>query len=298
VKFGNYCHTLHKLKGTILFDGHLKPFSVLSDDNLVIDGTRLKLIVHGYSWDLNRGTYDIEAVEFTEETIVPVEDSSSAHPSSFDIPVGGFYVNLYPAELLWAWDDLSTQTFMVYTNMPQWFFQYGDTYTEGFIVTVWDATNTVQITNFVYTSNMIVRVTPIENNIGTINLHAYIYIANSYNEKMLGGEMICTQGYEGVDTPPTVNGFVGDSMFTLGTFDHSLNTADTSLMIMWTPTAVDGSLPADFPVYITVTRDGNVIANAQYPHNTEGVMRSMWIILNEAAIAAATYQVRFDTSLA
>jgi hypothetical protein len=67
-KFGNYCRTLHKLKGTILFDGHLKPFAVLTDDNLYSDSASniMKLLVHGYRWDMNKGTYEIEAVEYTD----------------------------------------------------------------------------------------------------------------------------------------------------------------------------------------------------------------------------------------
>ena len=67
-KFGNYCRTLHKLKGTILFDGHLKPFAVLTDDNLYSDSAAntMKLLVHGYRWDMNKGTYEIEAVEYTD----------------------------------------------------------------------------------------------------------------------------------------------------------------------------------------------------------------------------------------
>ena len=71
VKFGKYCRTTHKLKATILCDHYLKPFSILSDDNLQFDSiTYYKMLLQGYTWDLVAGTYDIEAVEYTEEDVL------------------------------------------------------------------------------------------------------------------------------------------------------------------------------------------------------------------------------------
>jgi hypothetical protein len=70
-RFRKYYHTAHKLKAKIMFDGHLKPFSVLTDDQLWTDSSNnnMKLIVNSYVWDLNNGMYDIETIEYTDEEI-------------------------------------------------------------------------------------------------------------------------------------------------------------------------------------------------------------------------------------
>jgi hypothetical protein len=64
-KFRNYARTIHKLKGTIRYDGHIKPFAVITDD----DRPGVNLLVQGYTWDLFNGTYELEAEEYTSEEI-------------------------------------------------------------------------------------------------------------------------------------------------------------------------------------------------------------------------------------
>jgi hypothetical protein len=60
VKFGKYCRTIHKLKATILCDHHLKPFSILTDDNLQFNSiNNYKMLLQGYTWDIINGTYDM-----------------------------------------------------------------------------------------------------------------------------------------------------------------------------------------------------------------------------------------------
>jgi hypothetical protein len=75
-RFQNYARTIHRLKSKILFDGYLKPFAVLTDDNLKVQdaeasdvGQNIQLIVQNYTWDLNEGTYDIDAQEYTDEDL-------------------------------------------------------------------------------------------------------------------------------------------------------------------------------------------------------------------------------------
>jgi len=290
-KFGNYCKTLHKLKGKIMHDGYLKPFSVLSDDNLIIEGKILKFLLHGYIWDLNNGTFNIEAVEYTEEVnSVPVEDSSGA-PSEEEPPVT-YYVEVVPTELYWEYDETDTKSFTVLTNMPRWYI-CTRSYYEDYAISVWDGAE--QVLDGVFTSGMAVHVAPLGTNTGDVNLNGYILIANEADLQMVNGTVIVTQGYEGVNDPPVVNGFVGDDSFVLSQFDSVLETLSTGLWIQWTPTGYVGS---DWTVYITVTRGGTTVATAQYPHNYNGIIREMWITINELAVAGATYQVRFDTSLA
>jgi hypothetical protein len=71
-KFQMYARTTHRLKGKILYDGYLKPFTVITDDDLQVEGSdaNLNFILHKYIWDLVKGTYDIDAPEYTDEEIV------------------------------------------------------------------------------------------------------------------------------------------------------------------------------------------------------------------------------------
>jgi len=68
-KFRIYSRTIHRLKGTIRYNGYIKPFAILTDDNLKVNGENVQLILHGYSWDLNNGTYDIDAQEYSDEDV-------------------------------------------------------------------------------------------------------------------------------------------------------------------------------------------------------------------------------------
>jgi hypothetical protein len=80
-KFRNYARTIHKLKAKILHDGYMKPFSVLTDDNIMIDSqTYNTFLLQSYTWDLFNGSYDIVAEEYTAEDIIinTLEDSGGA----------------------------------------------------------------------------------------------------------------------------------------------------------------------------------------------------------------------------
>jgi hypothetical protein len=68
-KFRKYGRTIHRLKGTILTDIVLKPFCIITDNNLQRGGQNMKFLLNHFTWDLNRGTYDIEAEEYSEEDV-------------------------------------------------------------------------------------------------------------------------------------------------------------------------------------------------------------------------------------
>lgn len=69
-KFRKYGRTIHRLKGKILIDKHLKPFTLIRDDTIIDESdASITFLLNGYSWDLVKGTYDIEAEEYTEEEV-------------------------------------------------------------------------------------------------------------------------------------------------------------------------------------------------------------------------------------
>ena len=69
-KFRKYGRTIHRLKGTILIDKPLKPFTLITDDNITNESDEvITFLLNGFTWDLNKGTYDIEAEEYTEEEV-------------------------------------------------------------------------------------------------------------------------------------------------------------------------------------------------------------------------------------
>ena len=105
-RFRRYCRTIHKLKGRILLDGYMKPFSVLTDDNLMFNSEyQIKLLLQGYTWDLNNGIYDVEAVEYTEEDILLDETGES--PMTI-IPTGLMAQQPEAGEhMVVDWDDIT-----------------------------------------------------------------------------------------------------------------------------------------------------------------------------------------------
>jgi hypothetical protein len=87
--FRNSYRTIHRLKATVLCDKYLKPFSILTDDNLKIDSASVRtLILQGYTWDLNNGEYEIDAEEYTDEEINLDQegDESSGNPGEITDP--------------------------------------------------------------------------------------------------------------------------------------------------------------------------------------------------------------------
>jgi hypothetical protein len=86
-RFRKYYHTVHKLKATIMYDGHLKPFAVLTDDQLWVDssGEAMKVMVNSYIWNLNNGTYEVETIEYTDEELTFDEASEATVPTGLTV---------------------------------------------------------------------------------------------------------------------------------------------------------------------------------------------------------------------
>ena len=85
--FRNYSKTIHVLRSTIMHDGYMKPFSILTDENLLDDSAEeIKLILQKYTWDLYNGTYEIEAQEYTDEEILLDESGNPIIPNLLGVP--------------------------------------------------------------------------------------------------------------------------------------------------------------------------------------------------------------------
>lgn len=89
-KFRKYGRTIHRLKGTILIDKPLKPFCMISDDTIVNEsGNMITFLLNGFTWDLNKGTYDIEAEEYVDEDVNvlgALYDSSGNPQGELNVP--------------------------------------------------------------------------------------------------------------------------------------------------------------------------------------------------------------------
>lgn len=88
-KFRKYGRTIHRLKATILADLVLKPFTILTDNNITdINDSIITFLLNGYTWNLDKGTYDIEAEEYTEEEVIVsgVTYDSEGNPETEDPP--------------------------------------------------------------------------------------------------------------------------------------------------------------------------------------------------------------------
>ena len=90
MRFRNYYKTMHRLTAKILYNGYLKPFTVLTDDTIILNSSaNVQFIITQYVWDVVNGTYDIVGQEYTDEDIVigGVADSSAyPYDSSGEIP--------------------------------------------------------------------------------------------------------------------------------------------------------------------------------------------------------------------
>jgi hypothetical protein len=134
-RFRRYSRTIHKLVGTIMHDGYMKPFSVLTDDNLMFDSEYpIKLLLEKYTWDLNAGTYDIEATEYTEEEILV--DESNELPA---IPTG-LWVNQPEAgeHMVVNWTVVATATGYTLQRMP---WSYNPGYNNNSFTTIYTGAN-------------------------------------------------------------------------------------------------------------------------------------------------------------
>lgn len=111
-KFRKWGRTIHRLKGTIQYDGILKVFAIITDDNLMHDSsTPIEFHLNGFSWDLNLGQYEIEAEEYTNEDIIVsgVAYTSEGDPDLYvPDPVTGLFVDLRSITLgIWtSWNPV------------------------------------------------------------------------------------------------------------------------------------------------------------------------------------------------
>jgi len=132
-RFRNNYRTKHVLKSTISFDGHLKPFSILTDDHLAKDSSsNLTLLLTGYTWDLNNGTYDIVAEEYTDEEIIiaevtldssgnPVEGESEGSTTLTAPTISSVTQPTAGDHLLIEWTEVTGATGYRVRRSPRWY---------------------------------------------------------------------------------------------------------------------------------------------------------------------------------
>lgn len=69
-KYKKLNRTTKKIVATILIDEYLKTFAIITDDNVLYDGSPIKFVITQYTWDLVSGSYDIVAEEFPDTDII------------------------------------------------------------------------------------------------------------------------------------------------------------------------------------------------------------------------------------
>jgi len=114
-RFRKYYHTVHKLKAKIMYDGHLKPLAVLTDDQLNTDSAAdiVKFIVNSYIWDLNNGTYEVEIIEYTDEEMTFDEADEATVPTGLTVtqPEAG-------GHMLIQWNEVAGVTGYILQRKP------------------------------------------------------------------------------------------------------------------------------------------------------------------------------------
>jgi hypothetical protein len=125
-KFRNYARTIHKLIGTISYDGYLKPFTVITDDNLFSESSAdaAELILLNYTWDLNNGTYDIEAEEYTDEQITLDTENGvgGGGPISLTTPVISSVAQSAPdGPMVVQWGAVTGALYYRVQRKPTWY---------------------------------------------------------------------------------------------------------------------------------------------------------------------------------
>lgn len=127
-KFRKYGRTIHRLKGTILHDGPMKPFSILTDDTITNEAEEvISFILNGYTWNLITGQYDIEAEEYTEENVIVdgVEYDSEGNPTipTLDPPTGlaVTMIQMYYHPLRVTWDPVGSGILGYHVEMRPWY---------------------------------------------------------------------------------------------------------------------------------------------------------------------------------
>lgn len=127
-KFRKYGRTIHKLKGTILHDGPMKPFSLLTDNNITNEAQSvINFLLNGYTWNLVTGQYDIEAEEYTEESVIVdgVEYDSEGNPTipTLNPPTGlaVTMIQMYYHPLQVTWNPVGSGILGYHVEMRPWY---------------------------------------------------------------------------------------------------------------------------------------------------------------------------------
>jgi hypothetical protein len=222
--------------------------------------------------------------------------SSKNRLSSFAL-FGQPTVSLSDTALSWAYDSTAVKSFVVTCNHSTWKFT-SSSVTTGFSVSVYDSTNTTYLGGLsgTYPSGCYVRVAPNSQNLGSSDKVCYLYCGTYNDYNVAGGEFTGTQRWN--CPPPDLDVACVDGTMTLSGIDHELNIGDTELWLQFIPDNLD---PAPVPkvgdtIYIDVQRSGPIgIASTSITHCFNGVTKSLWITLNEAALGNTTYYVRLST---
>jgi hypothetical protein len=196
-KFGANCKTMNRLKGKILCGEYLKPFSILTDDNLKVSGDVLKLILKGYTWDLNEGTYEIEAVEYGgEET--DINNSLEKPPIPTGLTVTQAAGN-DPMEI--SWDAMTGATGYILQRFPET--NNGGATFQGYWQTVYTGANASYEDNLQNSANP-----------GAIDGYSIRYRVCAYNangSSLNSSEKSCI--WHLTDVPAIPSGLVVDQTF-------------------------------------------------------------------------------------
>lgn len=130
VKFRKYGRTVHQLKGSILIDDILKPFTMISDDTLLNESDEIMtFLLNGFTWNLNTGIYDIEAEEYTEDEVIVagITYDSAGDPEvpGYTLPTaptGGTGSQFAPGDYIHiSWDPITDAIGYIVQRKPQYY---------------------------------------------------------------------------------------------------------------------------------------------------------------------------------
>jgi hypothetical protein len=119
VKFRDNYRTMHKLQGSIMYDGYIKPFSILTDDNLKNENQENRqFLLPSYIWDLNNGVYDINTIEYTDEEVSLDEILGTLKTpptiTTCNQPVAGGHLYI-------EWSEVDGADGYILQRKPQWY---------------------------------------------------------------------------------------------------------------------------------------------------------------------------------
>ena len=228
-----------------------------------------------------------------------------AHPYDFDLGYvgdkdrqsnfrnyGETLLSISENDFSWAYNSVTTQYFMVSTNKTRWAFTEVDD--ENFTVEVYDTDNEFPVMTGIYTDGMYVHITPNGHNMSGTNYNGHVSVGDG-TYLFYGCTCSFTQKYLGADDPPVV--FIGcdDYTMTLTGISHVLDIASTSLYLMFTPDNLGTGQPKT--IYVTVTKSGPVtLCYDTVVLCSDGVAKTKWVTISEAAVAGRYYYVNLSTS--